>query len=479
MAKEKQQTDDIIGGSGRWTAFLSGVGYYKLSVKRRKMLAYVLVGSLLLHVVGLLFFQGYIVMTSKEEVVTVFKTPPPARTYEPRKLEHKVKLQKRQRSSSRPAMMPRMVSMKMSDLALPEIKVDPKLIHTTFQPKFKAVAGKGMGAGLGTGYGTHGFGAGVSTVNFFGIRARGERIAILVDVSVSMVEDEMGGVAGYMRVKQRVEKVIDALSEMSMFSLIVFADAASSWESKMMVANADNKKKAKLYLRPFNTEGNWGLSSGNIRSSSVGVSAAGGTTRLDLALTGAVQQYADTILVISDGLPMVKKRMSADAQTAHAERMRQWNTENAGAMTAWNKANAAYQASGEVTQEKVWVPGRPARAAIPAQTGRMKEGQRPRAAQPARAAVAGHWGTVSRHTGRGHRPGNRPQAPTMPKLGNWTLADFVEHLTLLQDHLYKKKGKKAPAIHCIGYQIDKEGSAFLRKLSKQYHGQYRRVSRLK
>lgn len=109
----KRRNDDMAGG--KWTVFLSGIGYYRLSVRRRKLLTYVLLGSLVVHIVGLLFFHGYIVMRSKKETVTVFKTPPPARTYEPRKLEHKVKLQKRQRSSSRPAMMPRMVSMKISD----------------------------------------------------------------------------------------------------------------------------------------------------------------------------------------------------------------------------------------------------------------------------------------------------------------------------------------------------------------------------
>ena len=461
----KHKNDDIA--DRKWTAFLSGIGYYKLSVRRRKLLAYVLIGSLAVHLIGLLFFHGYIVMRSPKETVTVFKTPPPARTYEPRKLEHKVKLQKRQRSSSRPAMMPRMVSMKMSDLALPEIKVDPKLVHTTFQPKFKAVSGKGMGAGLGTGYGTHGFGAGVSTVNFFGIRARGERIAILVDVSISMVEEEKGGVAGYTRVKHRVEKVIDALSEMSMFNLIVFADAANTFESKMVVANGANKKNAKLYLRPYNTEGNWGLTIGNVKASKIGLRAAGGTTRLDLALTAAIEQYADTILVISDGLPMVGKYLSADAMKVYRETLKQWNEQNAAAVSAWNMANAAYRTSGKMTAEKVWIP------AVKPQKGPPKEGQTERTAR------AGYWKIIKHRVGGRRKPGPRPMPPKMPDPGNWTLADFIQHLTFIQDDLYTKKGKKAPVIHCIGYQIDKNGSAFLRKLSKHYHGQYRKVSRLR
>jgi hypothetical protein len=93
------------------------------------------------------------------------------KTYEPRKLEFKVKVSKQQRSSSRPSMSPRMVSTKMSDIALPEIKVDPKIVKTSFQPKFKAVSGAGLGAGLGTGYGIGGFGTGVSSSRAAAIRS--------------------------------------------------------------------------------------------------------------------------------------------------------------------------------------------------------------------------------------------------------------------------------------------------------------------
>ena len=449
------------------SVLLSGFGFYRLSVRRRKMLTYVFVGSLVAHIVGLAIFGGYIVMRSKPEEVAIFKTPPPARTYKPRELEHRVKVQKRQRSSSRPAMMPRMVSMKLSTLALPDIKVDPKIIQTTFQPKFRAVSGKGLGAGLGTGYGTHGFGAGMSTVNFFGIRATGERIAVLVDVSVSMVEEERGGVAGYMRVKSRVEDVVDAISEMSMFNLIVFADSASAVKPEMVVANGDNKNKAKLFLRPFNTEGNWGLTSGNIKQSTLGLKAGGGTTRLDLAITAALEQFADTILIISDGIPKVEKVLSAAEMDRQREQRRRWEENNSARLAAWDRDRVAYAASGEVVTEKVWIPP------VAATKGPLKEGQVPRQAR------AGYWTTrTHRVGGRLRDPGPRP-APPKFEPGWWTLADFVQHITLLYEHYYVKKGKKQPVIHCIGYQIDKEGHAFLQKLSAQYHGKYRRVQRLR
>jgi len=381
-------------------------------------------------------------------------------------------------------MIPRIVSMKLSRLALPEIKMDPKLVHTTFQPKFKAVSGKGLGAGLGTGYGTHGFGVGVSTFNFFGIHARGEKIAILVDVSVSMVEEQRGGVAGYWRVKQRLGQVIDALAEGTLFNVIVFADAASVMEPKQMViANHKNKKRAKMYIQPFNTEGNWGHDQGNLRASSKGKRAAGGTTRLDLALTGAFIQGADTILIISDGAPKVRKSWGATQMQAFQNRQADWARENAGRVAAWNQANASYQAAvaaAPTVAERVWVPPTPAVPARPPSKRPPKEGQPPDRGHPGHPARPGHWKIVHHRSGGGGRaPGPRPKPPPIPDPGWWTLPDFISHLEILHKDMYLKKGKKPPTIHCIGYQIDDEGHAFLTALSKHYRGQYRRVRKLR
>jgi hypothetical protein len=486
LTQEEQKELLSIAPEERRFVLLSGLGYYRLTKQRQKMMRYVLIGSVVAHVLALAVFGGWIIMRSKKEEVTIFRTPPPSRTYEPRKLEHKVKIQKRQRSSSRPSMVPRIVSMKMSQLALPEIKVDPKLVHTTFQPKFKAVSGKGLGVGLGTGYGTAGFGEGVSSFNWFGIHAKGERVAVLADVSVSMVEEEKGGVPGFWRVKERINQVVDALNEGSLFNLIVFGDAAASMDKQMVIANGDNKKNAKMYLRPFNTEGNYGLTQGNIPASGKGLRSAGGTTRLDLALTGAFLQGADTILVISDGIPRVKKVWSVEQMQGFQAQQANWAAQNAGAMEAWNRANTAYEAGpSQTVTEKVWIPPTPAQPAVPPRPPSKtppKEGQPPDMGDPGRPAIPpqpGRW-EVRTHVVRpgGGAPGPRPQAPPIPDPGWWTLADFVEHLRVLQKDVYDKQGRRPPVIHCIGYQIDDDGNAFLQGLSTQFKGQYRRVRKL-
>ncbi len=393
--------------------------------------------------------------------------PPPMRTYEPRKLEFKVKVSKQQRSSSRPSMAPRMVSTKVNaNVALPEIKMDAKAVKTSFQPKFKAFGGTGLGNGLGSGYGLGGFGGGVAQFDFFGIRGRGDKIAILVDVSVSMVEDERGGPKGYERVRDRINKVMDALAEGAMFNVIVFADAASAYEKEMIVATDDNKTKAKQFLRGFNTQGNYGLTTGNIQASSAGLPAVGGTTRLDLALTAAFEQGADTILIISDGLPKVKKGVTPEMAKAHAAEVESWRQANQAALAAYD-ANLANAQPQQAVSERVWIPPQPARP--PSNKG-LKEGQAPDKGSP---AIAGHWEV--RTITPPHPP--RPQPPQLDP-GWWTLNDFLTHFKMLHEALYVKKGKKLPVVHAIGYGIDKDGSDFLKTLAETYKGRYRRVTRV-
>ncbi len=440
---------------------LESGAFKRLAAKRAKQLSRLSLASL----VGVLLLggatAGIVVFTSLREAPPTFTTPPPSRTYEPKQLEHKVKVQKRQRSSSRPAVVPRIVSTKPSDISLPEVKMDPKLVTTSFQPKFKAVSGKGLGAGLGTGYGTSGFGEGVSSVNFFGIQARGERIGVLVDVSISMVEDERGGIPGFMRVKARVGEVVDALKEGTLFTVIAFADGCNEMSTELKHANAATRNEAKAFIRPYNIEGNYGLENGNYNGSSHGKHATGGTTRLDLAIGAAMDMGCDTLLIISDGMPLVEKEPTAAQLQAHQAKLAQWQ-----ASTANFVATPGHM-------ERVWVPPQPARPAIPASKQPLKEGQPPPRDIPAQPAREGHW--EERMVGGT----KRPPPPPAPKAGHWTLADFTEHIDLIYEAVYKPQGRKKPSVHTIGYQIDKEGHAFLQSLARQYHGQYRRVQSLK
>ena len=438
---------------------MTKLGFGRLSIERQTTLAMILLGTIALHLLALIIFGSWIIISSVRAEKTVFVAPPPMKTYEPRKLEHQVKVSKRQRSSSRPAVMPRMVAAKPSNFALPEITVDPKVVQTSFQPKFKAVTGIGLGAGMGTGFGIGGFGQGSSSFDFFGIRGRGDKIAILVDVSVSMVEEERGSFEGFKRVRSRIGQVIDALSAQSLFNIVVFADAGQTFQNEMLPATADNKRDAKAFLAKYNTKTNYGLTSGNIQNSTIGLKAGGGTTRLDLALTAAFEQGADTILVISDGLPRVSKETTADQATAWSNRMKEWQDQNRAAIEAYEKAAA----SAKYETKRVWVP--------PSSGGPLREGG------GGGGAREGHW--AEQRVPTSPLP-SRPQPPEMPdSMRWWSLEDFIEHFNILNNEYYVKKGRKAPVVHTIGYAIDEPGGDFLKGFTQHFKGSYRRVGSIK
>jgi hypothetical protein len=445
---------------------LADLGSETLANERRKILSICFLSGGIGLIISLLIFGGFVVMHMQTEKTTVFVAPPPTkRTYEPRKLEHKVKVQKRQRSSSRPTMVPRMVAMKKTNMSLQEITMDPKVINTSFQPKFKSVSGKGVGAGLGTGYGVGGFGSGVNKFDFFGIRGKGDKVAILVDTSTSMVEEGKGGEKGYTKVKARVNQVIDALSDGALFNVITFADAADALFPKLLIANEKNKNKAKEYLKPFNSAGNWGLSYGNVTQDNKGLYAQGGTTRLDLALTAAFQNEADTILIISDGAPQVLKGVDPKEMEEYAKRRSAWMKKNQSKIKRWSEKSSKPQKT-----RKVWVPpqkGRPPSKKPP------KEGEAPDMGTP---DVPGHWVMQTVGGGYGHRPEFKEKPPE-PKF--WTIQEFLTHLKMLHKYYYLKRAQKPPTIHCIGYKIDGDGNRFLRAISKAYKGRYRRVQSIK
>ncbi len=461
-------TEPPAGDAAARSALLSGWGYYKLGEHRRRQLARIAAATLGVHLAGLALFGGYVVLSTMRDEPAIFTVPPPVRTYEPRQLEHKVRVQQRQRSSSRPSVVPRIVSTRVSDLALPEVTTDPKLVTSTFQPRFRAVSGRGLGAGLGTGYGTAGFGEGVSNIDFFGIQARGERIAIILDASVSMAEEteELGvterGIAQYAMVKARVGRVIDALAPGTLFNVVVYAQTASVWRDEMQYATDLNKRQAREFIAPFNSTADWnrvGHTSGvSSLPYGLGSHASGGTTRFDLALSLALKGGADTVLVICDGDVWTTKAPSPEELRAHQAAMEAWQQRTASMQTQSSPA--------ETRTERVWIEAQPAQEAV----------IRERGGRQARAATEGRW--VERTVRVGGGGPRLPPRPSLPS-GVWTLADYQRHIEALHEQFLKPRGRGLPVIHVIGFRSGREDSDFLRRLARAYRGQFRRVDRVR
>jgi len=152
--------------------------------------------------------------------------PEVEKTIRPREIEHSVKIQEQQRRSGRPLIEPRLLAQRISDFSLPAIGALPDSPRVLVAENLKPFGAVGIGAGLAGGSGQGGLGLGTSTVRFFGITDRGEKIAFLIDISLSMVEDDKGGEAGFAKLKAEIGDMIGMLSPGTFFNLI---PSATGW----------------------------------------------------------------------------------------------------------------------------------------------------------------------------------------------------------------------------------------------------------
>lgn len=217
-----------------------------------------------------------------------------------RKLEHSIRVKQVQKQSRKPQILQRLVSAAPSKVALPEMPhlEMPDLKNLKDAPLISSRAGATLGGlgglGGGAGRGLTG-GSGYSDTKFFGENVRTRAICILMDISQSVV------VKGIVEdVRREAIQMLQNLSPVTAFNLIVFVDGAESFSPQMVFATQENKEKALAYLQQqFN-----GAVQGNRRGFS-------GSTCSE-AVRVATEMGCDTMFVITDDPPYLK---TGDATT--------------------------------------------------------------------------------------------------------------------------------------------------------------------
>lgn len=250
--------------------------------------------SILVHI-GIIVGAGFLtvlVVTSRSKVTFEAKKPP---SIPPRKLEHTIRVKQMQQQVRKPQILQRLVSKQPSDVALPELpKLEaPDLKSLRDTPMLNAKAGTSLGslgsAGGGAGRGLTG-GSGYSDTKFFGENVRTRAVCICMDVSPSMIAK------GVVKdVTKQTKEMLQNLSPVTKFNIIVFVDGADSFSPGMVFATIENKEKALAWLE----EGFNPRHDGQKRGYS-------GSTPFD-AIQMAVQQGCDTMFILSDDPPYLKE----------------------------------------------------------------------------------------------------------------------------------------------------------------------------
>lgn len=407
-------------------------------VRAKSLLYKVFTASLMLHI-GLILLASPLVLYShffRREVT--FEPPPEAlRTVEPRKLEYKVHVQETQKRSGRPQVQPRLTADRVSDLSLPDLKLEVAPIRNQNLPRMVNFASAGIGTGMGDGQGNEGLSLGQSSVNFFGVSARGERVYLLVDVSASMLEDIRGGYNGFKLVKYEFARMIKGLAPGTFFNVAAFAHSLDTYKDRMVLASPENKAAAIAWLAKYNTPGGPPETHSNntelpveLETYKAGRGDKGGSTRQDLAIASAMAQNADAIFMITDGQPRLMRHLTDEE---------------------WEDWKAKYWSEAE--QKKVTDAAENERKAL-------EEENKKRAHCGLPPKVRNEYGVA---------------ALKWPEMPREAMLDYID---ALQKQLYTTQKKKPARIYVIGYETLEEDDAFLRQIARQNGGTFRNLKNL-
>ena len=427
--------------------------------------------SVLIHAAIIALLGGVVVFKVLERPPAQFKSPPPpakVTKIEPRKLQHKIKIREQQQNSGRPRVSPRLTANRVSGISLPEIEVDPMAepVKTNIPKSLgKNFSQEGLGTGLGSGTGSGGLGLGTSSVSFFGINAKGERIAFIIDLSRSMVEDDKGGLNGIIVLKKELTKMVEKLNDGTFFNLIFFDESVDIFKPKLVVANTDSKEEAAAFISPYYSEYGKELlenysqdkrswpSATRLRNYTMPMMESRGkyvlrvatrTAKSMLLSSAAFQMQADTIFIISDGPPIFDRALFGKELEEYEKRVAEAQDRWAKVM---EKDHAKIEKANKESTEKYWKE-------VDAENAkRARQGLPPK--------VAEQGGPV----GLGMSVG-RP---------NLSTTETIDYIRALAAELYGDDKRKFPRIYTVSYGADAAGEAFLKALAQEFHGKFKRI----
>ena len=291
-----------------------------------------------------------------------------------------------------------------------------------------------------------------SSVEFFGIKQKGRRIAFLLDASESMITVQKGGQANYEKLKQKLVEMINNLEPSTEFNVFVFDSAADRFKPGAVPATGDIKSEFKRWVYPYLRD-KPGLIHKNYQTDRL--AGYTGKTRMDLALTGAFEMGADVIFVLSDGVPDVRRPKTEKELAEAQEDLEEAKKENAREIEQYKEDWAEYQ-------EKY--------ADLIAQ---MKE-----EVQRRRNSLKNRKGERVDHWIEGYKGlPPRPQRPRGARDRVWDQTHFQrEELKELLDQmvteLYVPAGIDRPKINIVGYAVTEEDAEWLDDLTDDFRGKY-------
>lgn len=174
-----------------------------------------------------------------------------------RELQHRMALAEFQENASPPVMRERLATSALLPDSLPQLPNLPSMESAQIDtPLLDAHALLGQSGLLGA---LSDIKTEYSTVSFFGVEARAERVVICIDISMT-VKNKVER-AGYSmeRVRQEAESLIEGLNANTLFGIVQHARNYDLFRDYLVAATVENKAAALAWLRSeFRTKGTSG-----------------------------------------------------------------------------------------------------------------------------------------------------------------------------------------------------------------------------
>ena len=328
-------------------------------------------------------------------------------------------------------------------------------------------------------------GAKASSVNFFGAQGQGTNVYFVVDVSDSMVEADKGGIDGYRNLKTKLGQMIASLAAETNFNVVFYGDGVDLFRGESVPATPENRKAAEEFLQGYmSSTSQRGNRTRNFKPKLDTLPSTGGTSRMDLGLLAAFEGRADTIFVLTDGKPVIRRGMTeeerkedqkkrAGLEISDSDRQKYANE-----VAEWRKEYEKYVTEMKAYQEKY--------------KDKLTEKARREAENRAKGkgkVVEGQGFIVDTVKIPGLLPA--PTAPEQPKApqakkggqvvvssvsGDWGDDQILDFLKETIAKTYKKDGFDLPSIHGVSFMSKTAEEKFLSKLASRNNGKFIRIS---
>lgn len=133
---------------------------------------------------------------------------------------------------------------------------------------FQVSSGTGGLGGLGTSFTKGAIGLDFGEMKFFGVKAKGERVLIMLDADKRMVIDLKGGLYAYEIIKKEVLDLIKGLPPGALFNVGAFSrgNKTQLMEDKLLPVLPQNIQKVEAFLKKLNSSpNNVGVQNSNVK----------------------------------------------------------------------------------------------------------------------------------------------------------------------------------------------------------------------